>query len=277
MTDTATAEPAGTVTGGLRIMLRLEGLALFLGMTLLYWVWDGSWWVYAALFLAPDLSFAAYLFGARFGAMLYNAAHTYMVPMLLMTVGFATAEPLVLSIAMIWLAHIGFDRALGYGLKYSTGFGFTHLGRIGKRQSEQSHRHFAFLVRPSPDRGGLAVTCDHAHAFVDPRGDVIRRAALQERDAIVAAGGQDAVARRLHFRRERFARNGAVAERQAEVARADLGKSKTRYGKNLLAIGDAFGAFQFHPKQQLAFRVKRPGIAAVHVFLGGEAPDGRRR
>jgi hypothetical protein len=29
-------------------------------------------------------------------------------------------------------AHIGIDRALGYGLKYSTGFGFTHLGRIGK-------------------------------------------------------------------------------------------------------------------------------------------------
>jgi hypothetical protein len=135
LTDTATAEPAGAVTGGLRILLRLEGLALFLGMTLLYWVWDGSWWVYAALFLAPDLSFIAYLFGPRFGAMLYNAAHTYMVPMALMTVGFATAEPLVLSIAMIWLAHIGFDRALGYGLKYAHGFTFTHLGRIGNKRS----------------------------------------------------------------------------------------------------------------------------------------------
>ena len=135
LTDTATAEPAGAVTGGLRTMLRLEGLALFLGMTLLYWVWDGSWWVYAALFLMPDLSFAAYWFGPRFGAMVYNAAHTYMVPMALMTVGFATAEPLVLSIAMIWLAHIGFDRALGFGLKYGAGFGFTHLGRIGKKTS----------------------------------------------------------------------------------------------------------------------------------------------
>ena len=132
MTDSATAEPAGAVTGGLRTMLRLEGLGLFLGMTLLYWVWDGSWWVCAGLFLAPDLSFAAYFGGPRFGAMIYNAAHSYMAPMALMTVGFATASPLVLSIAMIWLAHIGFDRALGYGLKYATGFGFTHLGRIGK-------------------------------------------------------------------------------------------------------------------------------------------------
>jgi hypothetical protein len=135
LTDTAAAEPAGAVTGGLRTMLRLEGLALFLGMTLLYWVWDGSWWVYAALFLAPDLSFLAYFWGSRFGAMLYNSVHTYMVPMALMTVGFTTAEPLVLSIAMIWLAHIGFDRALGYGLKYSAGFTFTHLGRIGKKST----------------------------------------------------------------------------------------------------------------------------------------------
>jgi hypothetical protein len=55
-----------------------------------------------------------------------------MAPMALMTTGFATNSPLTLSIAMIWLAHIGFDRALGYGLKYSAGFGFTHLGRIGK-------------------------------------------------------------------------------------------------------------------------------------------------
>ena len=133
MTDNATAEPTGAATGGPRTVLRLEGLALFLGMTLLYGVWDGSWWVYAALFMAPDLSFLAYFGGPRFGAMMYNAAHSYMVPMALMTVGFAMAEPLVLSIAMIWLAHIGFDRMLGYGLKYAAGFGFTHMGRIGKR------------------------------------------------------------------------------------------------------------------------------------------------
>ena len=135
MTDTAGAERSGAVTGGPRTVLRLEGLALFVGITLLYWVWDGSWWVYTVLFLAPDLSFLAYFAGPRVGAMLYNAAHSYMVPMALMTTGFATAEPLVLSIAMIWLAHIGFDRALGYGLKYGAGFGFTHLGRIGRQSA----------------------------------------------------------------------------------------------------------------------------------------------
>jgi hypothetical protein len=131
MADIANAETAGAVTGGLRTLLRLEGLTLFAGMTLLYGVWGGYWWVYAILFLAPDLSFVAYLAGPRVGAIIYNVAHSYMAPMTLMVTRFALASPLVLSIAMIWLAHIGFDRALGYGLKYSAGFGFTHLGRIG--------------------------------------------------------------------------------------------------------------------------------------------------
>ncbi|WP_454619617.1 DUF4260 domain-containing protein [Bradyrhizobium cenepequi] len=135
--DNTTAE-AGSVTGGVRLLLRLEGLTLFVGMTLLYAVWGGSWWVYAVLFLAPDLSFAGYVIGPKEGAVIYNAAHSYMAPVALMTAGFATAEPLVLSIAMIWLAHIGIDRALGYGLKYQAGFGFTHMGRIGKAKSPQT-------------------------------------------------------------------------------------------------------------------------------------------
>jgi hypothetical protein len=126
-----TTEATGTVTGGLRTLLRLEGLTLFAGMTLLYAIWSGSWWAYAILFLAPDLSFAAYLAGPKTGAIVYNAAHSYLAPMALMTSGFGLDSPLVLSIAMIWLAHIGIDRALGYGLKYFAGFTFTHLGRIG--------------------------------------------------------------------------------------------------------------------------------------------------
>ena len=139
MTDTAStgtsaeASP-GAVTGGVRTLLRLEGFALFAGMTLLYGVWDGSWWIYGILFFAPDLSFAAYLAGPRFGAMIYNAVHSYLAPMTMMTLGFATAEPLILSIAMLWLAHIGFDRMLGYGLKYAAGFGLTHMGAIGRKR-----------------------------------------------------------------------------------------------------------------------------------------------
>ena len=109
----------GAVSGTLRTLLRLEGLTLFASMTLLYAFWGGPWWVYAVLFLAPDLSFLGYLAGPKIGAIVYNTMHSYMAP-------------LAVSVAIIWLAHIGLDRALGYGLKYSKGFAFTHLGTIGR-------------------------------------------------------------------------------------------------------------------------------------------------
>jgi hypothetical protein len=132
MTDTASVEVPGTVSGGVKTLLRLEGLVLFAGMTALYALWAGPWWLYAVLFFAPDLSFMAYLAGPKIGAWAYNAMHSTVVPMAMLTVGFGFAPPLVLSLALIWLAHIGFDRALGSGLKYQAGFGFTHLGRIGR-------------------------------------------------------------------------------------------------------------------------------------------------
>lgn len=138
MTDIANVQPTDTVSGGLRTLLRLEGLALFSGMTLLYFLWGGPWWLYVVLFLAPDLSFAGYLAGPKIGAWAYNAMHSTILPLGLLTVGFGFAPPLVLSLALIWLAHIGFDRVLGYGLKYERGFGFTHLGRIGKEAFKEA-------------------------------------------------------------------------------------------------------------------------------------------
>lgn len=132
MTTTTTPDASGATTGDVKTLLRLEGLVLFAGMTTLYAIWSGSWWVYAAVFFLPDLSIAAYFAGPRIGAVVYNLAHSYMLPGTLMFVGFAARDPLILSAAMIWLAHIGFDRTLGYGLKYDRGFRYTHLGRIGK-------------------------------------------------------------------------------------------------------------------------------------------------
>ncbi|MGB3866828.1 MAG: DUF4260 domain-containing protein [Xanthobacteraceae bacterium] len=132
MTADATESAAGAATGGVNTLLRIEGLTLFAGMTLLYGLWGGSWWIYAALFFVPDLSFLAYLAGPRAGAVAYNAMHTYLPSLVLSVIGFALVMPMTLSVAMIWMAHIGIDRALGFGLKYDTGFGFTHLGRLGK-------------------------------------------------------------------------------------------------------------------------------------------------
>jgi hypothetical protein len=97
-----TATEADAVTGGVRILLRLEGLTLFAAMVTLYAAQGGSWLVFALLFLVPDLSFLGYLVGARFGAAVYNAVHSYMAPAALMALGFGLASPLTLSIALIW-------------------------------------------------------------------------------------------------------------------------------------------------------------------------------
>jgi hypothetical protein len=100
-------------------------------------VFSGApWQVYALLFFVPDLTMLAYLAGPRIGAAVYNAAHVTIGPLLLALAGIVLLEPAMGSISLIWLAHIGLDRALGFGLKYFTGFRTTHLGRIGKDATE---------------------------------------------------------------------------------------------------------------------------------------------
>lgn len=124
--------PCGSAVGGVRRLLRLEGLAVLVAATLAYAATGASWWLYAVLFLAPDLSFLAYLAGPRLGAAGYNAAHSLVGPVLLGLAGYGAEVPLAVAVALTWAAHVGFDRMLGYGLKYATAFADTHLGRIGR-------------------------------------------------------------------------------------------------------------------------------------------------
>jgi hypothetical protein len=124
------------VTGQPLILLRLEGAVVLIAATLLYRSTGASWWLYAALFLAPDLSFAGYLGGPRIGAIVYNLAHTIIGPLALGIYGLESSTPLAMQIALIWLAHIGFDHLLGYGLKYDKGFAFTHLGQLRSEDEE---------------------------------------------------------------------------------------------------------------------------------------------
>jgi hypothetical protein len=113
-------------------LLRLEGLALGASCVWLYAGAHRSWWLFAALVLLPDLSMLGYLRGPRLGAVLYNVVHTWVAPLALFATGWWASVSLPLALAFIWGAHIGFDRALGYGLKLPSGFQDTHLGRIGK-------------------------------------------------------------------------------------------------------------------------------------------------
>jgi hypothetical protein len=126
---------SSAVHGPVRVWLRLEGLMAFLLTTYLYANEGGSWLLFAALFFAPDISFAGYLAGPRVGAAMYNLAHSYLGPLILAAILFALGTP-GLPLAPVWAAHVGFDRALGYGLKYPTAFRDTHLGRIGQRSTQ---------------------------------------------------------------------------------------------------------------------------------------------
>lgn len=114
-------------TGGVKTLLQLEGLAVLAACAGLYQHIGGNWTQAAILFFVPDVIFAAYLFGPRIGAIGYNIVHSMIGPLLLAGWGVMSNNHASLAIALIWMAHIGFDRALGYGLKYATGFGDTHL------------------------------------------------------------------------------------------------------------------------------------------------------
>lgn len=130
----------GAVAGGPRWLLRLEGLVVFAAALIAYRHTGAGWDLFALAMLAPDLSMLGYLGGARAGAVLYNAVHSYLAPALLGAAGWWLAAPLATSLALIWIAHIGIDRALGYGLKYAGGFGLTHLGRVGKAAGDGDRR-----------------------------------------------------------------------------------------------------------------------------------------
>lgn len=115
----------------MRTWLRVEGL-MILGLGVgLYAQTGASWWLFAGLFLVPDLSFAAYWIGPRAGMWAYNLTHSEVGPVALGLAGLWLLPPLI-PVALIWAAHVGWDRMLGYGLKTGTDFDRTHLGPIGK-------------------------------------------------------------------------------------------------------------------------------------------------
>ncbi len=113
-----------------RLLLHLEGGALLAAAAAGYWQSGGPWSLFLVLFFAPDLSFLGFAAGPRVGAVCYNAAHFLVPPLALAVWGMLAASPLSIEIGLIWLAHIGLDRMLGYGLKYPTAFKDTHFQRV---------------------------------------------------------------------------------------------------------------------------------------------------
>jgi hypothetical protein len=111
---------------------RLEGAAIFVAATAIYFHSHLSWVWYVLLLFSFDIFMLGYAFNPRVGAWTYNLGHSLVIPALLAIVYTFYGGPWVLGLACLWFAHIGIDRALGYGLKLSTGFKDTHLGPIGR-------------------------------------------------------------------------------------------------------------------------------------------------
>ncbi len=112
------------------LLLRAEGAIVFGASLLLYGELGANWILFVLLVLAPDLSMLGYLMGVRFGTALYNLVHALVVPLLLIAFAVFFKQLWLIPYGLIWTAHIGVDRLLGFGLKYPTRFHDTHFQRL---------------------------------------------------------------------------------------------------------------------------------------------------
>jgi Domain of unknown function (DUF4260) len=112
------------------VLLRVEGAAVAGAAVALYFHAGYPWWLLVVLVLAPDLSMLGFMAGPSVGTVSYNALHTSAPPVVLATVGVIVDTDIAVQLGLIWLAHIGVDRTIGYGLKYPSGFKDTHLQRV---------------------------------------------------------------------------------------------------------------------------------------------------
>jgi hypothetical protein len=114
----------------IEILLRLEGVVIFLICLWFYQRMGAPWLQFGLLWFLPDISMVGYFWGKKVGAIVYNIVHTYSFTFMLMVWGWFLKSELILGIGVIFTSHIALDRFLGFGLKHFTGFKDTSLGRL---------------------------------------------------------------------------------------------------------------------------------------------------
>lgn len=112
-------------------ILRAEAAATFIAGGIIWAAHGGSLLWFIPLLFMPDISMIGYLRGSWLGAVMYNLAHNWALAAALLGLGWWVDGTALLLTGALLLAHVGMDRALGYGLKLPDGFQETHLGRIG--------------------------------------------------------------------------------------------------------------------------------------------------
>lgn len=115
---------------GPNLWLRLEGLAVLVTAVVLFGQTEMSWWLFVLLLLAPDLAMVGYLLNPRVGALVYNLFHNYAIVLVVLGVATYGGPTWLWAVGLIWLAHIGMDRLVGYGFKYGDQFKHTHLDEV---------------------------------------------------------------------------------------------------------------------------------------------------
>lgn len=113
-----------------KMLLHVEGFTVLVISLYFYGYSQFSWVLFVILLFTPDFSMIGYLFNNKIGALLYNIFHTYSLSIAVIMLGLALSNEPLLAIGLILSAHIGMDRMIGYGLKYSTDFKDTHLNRV---------------------------------------------------------------------------------------------------------------------------------------------------
>jgi hypothetical protein len=116
----------------MKAILKLEELAMFLCSILAFSTLPFAWWWFPALILVPDISMLGYAVNNKAGAISYNFFHHKAVALAVLVIGYYLLNDYWLLAGVILFGHSSMDRVMGYGLKYFTGFTFTHLGVIGK-------------------------------------------------------------------------------------------------------------------------------------------------
>lgn len=116
----------------MKTLISIEEIAMFILALFAFYQLNFAWWVFWALLLVPDVSMVGYLISSKIGAVLYNIVHHKALAVAIYILGFYLSAPMLQLAGIILFAHSNMDRALGYGLKYFTGFKDTHLGKIGK-------------------------------------------------------------------------------------------------------------------------------------------------
>ncbi|WP_179283072.1 MULTISPECIES: DUF4260 domain-containing protein [Paenibacillus] len=88
-------------------------------------------WLFFVLLFVPDLTMLGYAMNKKIGAIVYNFGHTFIFPLLLALSYLYFSNDYLLLGAIIWIAHICLDRAIGAGLKYQdSSFTSTHIQRL---------------------------------------------------------------------------------------------------------------------------------------------------